>query len=75
MMRPIAIGEWIDHRGDRTVTVHASLFGNNVKLYECEETPRGIGRDCVEMPAYVLREFATKTDGIVSDPRQMELLG
>jgi len=74
-MRALNIGEWTAQRGDRTVTVHASLYGNNVKLYECDETPRGIGRDCVEMPADVLREFAARADGLVNDPRQMELLG
>ncbi len=74
-MRPAEIGQWIEARGPRTVTVHALLYGNNVKLYECQETPDGIWRDSVEMPADVLMEFAARASGIVVDPRQMELLG
>jgi hypothetical protein len=75
MSRPAEIGEWIETCGDRTVIVHATLYDNRVKLYRCEETTRGLWRDSVEMPVGVLHDFAARADGIVADPRQMELLG
>jgi hypothetical protein len=71
MPRAINIAEWTAHRGDKLVHVHASLTGNSVTLFECEETPSGIGRDCVEMPGYVLREIVARmAEARVEDERQ-----
>lgn len=71
MPRAINVAEWTAHRGDKLVHIHASLTGNSVTLFECEETPSGIGRDCVEMPSDVLREIVARmADARVEDERQ-----
>ena len=71
MPRAISIAEWTAHRGGKLVHVHASLTGNSVTLFECEETPSGIGRDCVEMQTDMLRELMARLDdGRVDDERQ-----
>lgn len=71
MPRSIDIADWTVRRAGCVVHVHASLTGNSVKLFECEETASGIGRDCVEMPSDMLREIMARLDsGVVEDDRQ-----
>ncbi len=75
MPRPINIADWTRQRDGRVVHIHASLTGNSVKLFECEETAQGIGRDCVEVQADMLREIMARLDdGRVDDERQASLL-
>jgi len=71
MPRAIGIANWTAQRSGHLVHIHASLTGNSVKLFECEETAQGIGRDCVEVQADMLREIMARLDdGRVDDERQ-----
>jgi hypothetical protein len=75
MPRAIDIADWTVRRAGSVIHVHASLTGNAVRLYECEETATGIGRDCVEMPGDMLREIVARMDaGRVDDERQGVML-
>ena len=75
MPRPINIADWTRQRDGKVVHIHASLTGNSVKLFECEETAQGIGRDCVEVQADMLREImACLGSGVIEDDRQAVLL-
>jgi hypothetical protein len=75
MPRPVNIADWTRQRDGRVVHVHATRTGNAVRLYECDETTTGIGRDCVEVQTDMLRELMARLDdGRVDDERQAVLL-
>jgi hypothetical protein len=74
MPRPVTIAEWTAVRRDKQVHISATLMGNNVRLYQCEESAIAGWCGSIEMPADVLCEIADAYRvGPEFDERQAEL--
>lgn len=58
MTRPSEIIEWTATRKDKMIHISATLTGNVVRLYECEESAIAGWCGSIEMPADVLCEIA-----------------
>jgi len=77
MTRPIEIMEWTATRKGKAFHISATLTGNVVRVFECEESAIAGWCGSIEMPADVLCEIADAfrtSDRRVSDARQMDML-
>jgi len=77
MTRSFDIMEWTATRKGKAFHISATLMGNVVRVFECEESAIAGWCGSIEMPADVLLEIADAfrtADRRVSDARQLDML-